>query len=53
MEETICPFCNKRNVDAKLYITDVGFKLNSYDLGTMRVDEHSLFGYKMLFYLLL
>lgn len=43
MERTICPFCNKRNVDPKLHITDVGFKLNSYDLGTMRVDEYSLF----------
>ena len=46
MEETISPFCNKRNVDAKLHITEVGFKLNSYDLGTMRVDEHSLLDVK-------
>lgn len=46
MEETICLFCNKRNVDPKLHITEVGFKLNSYDLGTMRVDEYSLLNIK-------
>ena len=43
---TICPFCSKRNTDPQLHINEVGFKLNSYDLGTMRVDEYSLLNIK-------
>ncbi len=46
MKETICPFCNKRNAYEKLYIEEIGFKLNSYDLGTIRVDEYGLLNIK-------
>ena len=39
----ICPFCNKRKIDGKLYITVPGFKTHSQDLGTERVDYYNLF----------
>lgn len=39
----ICPFCNKRKIDGKLYITVPGFKTHSQDLGTVRVDYYNLF----------
>lgn len=42
MKETICPYCNKRKTDKDLHIEELGFKLNFYDLGTIRVDEYGL-----------